>query len=374
MIRRLALALCLGLWLPTAASAQDAVRAAEARYLAVTPLPIDARRDAAAWRDWRAEAAVEDRAGMDADRIAELDAAVARDRALADHVVTFESLVRTCPPLGVHDCRVEAAGVLNTPGDEETGAAPATLYWQQARGYSDFGGAEAAVLIYLAGADGRLRPAAWVQTAIVHEPPVLIEGQGDLYVAVPGYHDGTGHMNADVLFRWTPGAGRPFTQIDVESWKDGLAEVLPPGLEVWKGVAWRWRYLMAETSLWQQNDANCCPTGGEAWMDFRIEGDALVLDNLYADPDLEAFLMTTPPDAVAWMGRWTGCAHWAGEEPNDAARRAEIEAAVVELRCEALESDWIALKARYAGDPVLLARIARFGSPDPTSVAVSPRS
>ena len=91
-------------------------------------------------------------------------------------------------------------------------------------------------------------------------------------------HGGTGAHNADVIFRLTDSADRPLRQIDNFSWRDDLDDRLPRGLEVWKGVNFAYEALMAETSLWRSNDANCCPTGGEAYLDFEICDDRLVAD------------------------------------------------------------------------------------------------
>lgn len=359
MLRRLAVAFALTLATAAPAAAQQAVERAEAAYLASTPLPMDARDQAREWRAWWRETDPSDRPAMEAERLAELELATARDRQLAGHVTDFDSLATQCPPLGPDACRVEAAGVLMLRADPEAGEPARSLYWQQLR----TGGGEdmprAAVILYTPRSDGRLAARSWVQTAVVHEPPVLTEGYGDLYVAIPGYHDGTGRMNADVLFRWTRGADRPFTQIDVTSWKTDLAGRLPPGLEVWKGVGYRWPALMAETSLWQVDDANCCPTGGDAWVALVVEGDRLGIEDLQVNDPVIAAALTTPPDIFAWASRRLNCDHWLGEDAYDAERGAQIEAAVSDLQCDRLEADEAALVDRYADDAASLALIAR---------------
>lgn len=359
MLRRLAVALALTLVTAAPVYAQTAVDRAEADYLAATPLPVDARDAAREWRLWWQETDPAERPAMEAERIAELERATARDRQLAGHITDFDSLATACPPLGPDACRVEAAGVVLLPADAETGTPARSLYWQQLRTGGQWDMPLAAVVLYTPMADGRLEARSWVQTAIVHEPPVLIEGYDDLYVAIPGYHDGTGRMNADVLFRWVLDAEHPFTQIDVTSWKADLADQLPPGLAVWKGVGYRWPALMAETSLWQDNDANCCPTGGDAWVSLAIEGDRLVIEHLQVNDPLITAATTIPADILGWAGRRLGCDHWSGEDAYDAERGAQIEAAVAELQCDRLEADEAALVAHYAGDAVSLARIER---------------
>ena len=58
----------------------------------------------------------------------------------------------------------------------------------------------------------------------------------------------------------------------------------------------------------------------------------------------------SPQEVRDFLQRRTDCQHWAGEEGYDAARRAEINAAYVKLRCATLAADEAALKARYSGN------------------------
>ena len=80
-----------------------------------------------------------------------------------------------------------------------------------------------------------------------------------------------------------------------------------------------------------------------------------------AAQDLDAILKrfnaarkTVPADVGAYMDRAEGCWHFAGEEPYDAARRAEIDRALTDLRCARLKEDATALRRKYARSaPVL---------------------
>lgn len=71
-----------------------------------------------------------------------------------------------------------------------------------------------------------------------------------------------------------------------------LADLLPDGLAIWKGVAIDYETLSGRSALWRPEDANCCPTGGTlefslrfnddrtafAVRDFRIVADATTAD------------------------------------------------------------------------------------------------
>jgi len=57
-----------------------------------------------------------------------------------------------------------------------------------------------------------------------------------------------------------------------------------------------------------------------------------------------------PKDVQLYVAQRSDCEHWTGEEPYDAARKAEIEANVVEL-CTGLDARLAALRKRHADDP-----------------------
>ncbi len=83
------------------------------------------------------------------------------------------------------------------------------------------------------------------------------------------------------------------------------------------------------------------------------------------DPLIDA-AMRVPAEVFEWMGRRLQCDHWQGEEGYDADRRAQIAAAVRDLRCEAEPADGAALKVKYADNAMLMALIARTaGASDP---------
>jgi len=74
----------------------------------------------------------------------------------------------------------------------------------------------------------------------------------------------------------------------------------------------------------------------------------------------------TPRDVADYAGRREGCNHWAGEEGYDADRRAEINKAIADLKCTALDRDERRLRHRYRHNPEALQQIkkARVAYPD----------
>lgn len=69
---------------------------------------------------------------------------------------------------------------------------------------------------------------------------------------------------------------------------------------------------------------------------------------------LSCALAATPRDVARYIDRRQGCNHWAGEEGYDAARRAEINKAIDDLRCTALDRDGRVLRQRYRHNPAVL--------------------
>jgi hypothetical protein len=66
-----------------------------------------------------------------------------------------------------------------------------------------------------------------------------------------------------------------------------------------------------------------------------------------------------PPDVQHFIVRWQDCTHWLGEPPYDTARARQIEEAVA-ATCPGLDARAEALRARYAAEPDILARLAGY--------------
>ena len=76
------------------------------------------------------------------------------------------------------------------------------------------------------------------------------------------------------------------------------------------------------------------------------------------DPPLLAGLRKDmPADVSDFIRRAVTCNHWAGEEPYDEERRAQMAEAVASLRCRELDTDQRALAKQYDGNAEVLRRI-----------------
>ena len=322
-----------------------------------SPTPRQLEADQRDWVRYREADEYGTGAEGDDERIDYLNRLAARDRALGQIVLPNADLPNACIGEALKGCSSRAGGWLTAPDGQR-------LYWQMQDGFTDETGVSGGfVLLGDAGAArmGPIKPIGWAYEGYRYEAPVSLFIDGHLYVAVSGRMQGTGNGNADVLFRWTPGETRELTQVDNWSWRESLAEQLPRGLEVWKGVDYRYNDegVWAWTLLWREGDGNCCASGGSAMLEFRIEDDRLILHTVSPRDAIVEVAISEPIEVLDFVGRASMCAHWGGEEPYDADRRAEIEAAVTELRCEALPAEAARLKAQYADDRATLALLTR---------------
>lgn len=76
-------------------------------------------------------------------------------------------------------------------------------------------------------------------------------------------------------------------------------------------------------------------------------------------PGVSALQEGMPSEVRDFIRRAVNCNHWAGEEPYNEERRAQMAAAVSSLRCRELDTDQKELRSRHAKDAAVLARIAR---------------
>lgn len=260
----------------TAAAPQDGQRRAEAAFAAaeaVSPTPLRMKREHQEWLQERV---------MDGSDVAETDerwaerwtTAAARDARVRALAVDARRLPTDCVDIGISDCTTPTGGYLNIRGH--------LLMWQLQEGFTPEDGKTAGYVL-MTGTD-RLRAETWGHDGVWYEAPRVLWIADQAYVGVAGVMAGTGAYNADALYRFTPGADHPLTEIDNESWRDiDLPALLPTGLEIWKGVAFNYDTMTARTGLWRPSDGNCCPSGGEATLSFEIVGDRLALVELIKD-------------------------------------------------------------------------------------------
>lgn len=184
--------------------------------------------------------------------------------------VSLKSLGDTCLETTLKNCTVAAAGYV-APRDTSR------LAYQIQSGVDEYEGMAGGVVVFVE-TDGAWELLASDFNGVWYQLPRLSEAEPILF-HLPGVTAGTGSFNADVLFEFSAD-DKEWRRVDMDSWWEGVEAKLPKGLEIWKGVTYDfgedyWGEYVARTSLWQETDANCCPTGGSAVIHFTVEDGAL---------------------------------------------------------------------------------------------------
>jgi hypothetical protein len=95
----------------------------------------------------------------------------------------------------------------------------------------------------------------------VYEMPELVETAAGTVLELKIALDGTGHGNESEYYLRKKGA---WQKIESKSWVDDVIKKIPPGVQMWKGLWIDLETMTAKAGLYKKDDANCCPTGGEA--------------------------------------------------------------------------------------------------------------
>lgn len=345
--------LCLGLTaspalaqeppiLPEVATAYEAALATS-----VTPRRlIDEQR---AWLAGRDRNAVGEPNDIDRERIAELEARAAMDQAIMTATVT-DALPGECFGPALLACTSPIGGYLTDPNGTD-------LAWQMQRGLLPDGETEGhGVVVTAFDPGGQSVPSVWVFGQAQRLPPQYIERAGRRFLVLPARHDFLDDAE-DVVFEWSDGAR--LSQIDTWSWRDDLAERLPPGLTLPRNVAIDMAELTARTPLWLGDGDTDEPTGGEATLRFVLDGDRLVLDTVRVRDPLLELAVVTPPEVFDYAVRRTGCNDFVGLFSHNAEDNAFVRDAIARLRCAALEEDREALKLAFSDRADVWHTIAR---------------
>lgn len=194
----------------------------------------------------------------------------AEGRPLGPVLARPATLETRCLGAVLRDCRVTAAGVAVSEDGRRR------VLWQQQHGHTEADGLRAGIVL-LAEARGGWRLLGWSFEGFRFDPPRIVGQDGELLLHVVGRRGNTGTANTDLLFRLERGA---WAEVETESWFDALAARLPAGLEPWNAMDLDPQAMAGRQALAREGDANCCPSGGAALLDFRIANRALVLEEV----------------------------------------------------------------------------------------------
>ena len=97
----------------------------------------------------------------------------------------------------------------------------------------------------------------------------------------------------------------------------------------------------------------------------RVRSLAFFLSGAAASPAMaQDYPQGLPPPIQRFVERAIDCDHWQGEYPYDADRRAQIDHALRQLRCQTLPSERAALEKRYRHNPSVLKQLDEWAGPE----------
>ena len=113
----------------------------------------------------------------------------------------------------------------------------------------------------------------------IYRKPEIIKNSIGRFMYVPISESGSGDYNHSEYYLWRPNANDGVS-INSESWGEDFWKRIPSGLSVRKGIWPDIRTMTAEASLYREGDANCCPTGGTAFIKFTLKDNQFVVDSV----------------------------------------------------------------------------------------------
>lgn len=129
----------------------------------------------------------------------------------------------------------------------------------------------------------RFLPVLYVKPELqIERLQVMKVGNEDL-LAYSTTISGTGHFTVDYYF--TLDHGIPKSVHYNSALREELQKILPKGDGVWKGGGFNADTFMFSHSVWEEGNANCCPTGGSVEVVFGLEkGQFVVKSSRYEKP------------------------------------------------------------------------------------------
>jgi hypothetical protein len=104
----------------------------------------------------------------------------------------------------------------------------------------------------------------------VYEKPAIVTNAFGTLMHVPVRLDGTGNGNESEYYLWSEKT-REWELLDSSSWIEELQQQLPAGLSINSGVWPDIEKMTAEVPLYREDDANCCPSGGVAFVRLTLK-------------------------------------------------------------------------------------------------------
>lgn len=209
------------------------------------------------------------------------------------------NLAKSCLVEAVVNCVVESAGFLNAGDERRT----RQIAWQYVSGLEPNGGIPLRMTIAWDISGDQPQLIGLTSTEGDAQPPRLVDNGEDIILHFPARTAGTGEGNADSLFLYRDTG---WVNIGMQGWKDELPARLPKGMGLWKGVEYDYYGLSSYFPIWRDSDANCCATGGNAYVVFKIVNNRLAIDTLdfTPDPAVQVKPIFCPIERAVYRSSW----------------------------------------------------------------------
>jgi hypothetical protein len=145
--------------------------------------------------------------------------------------------------------------------------------------FSTTGSEKPVAKLILLGDRSQFRPVVWIldDAGVTFTPSRIIEVAGTPVLVSRHRVSGTGNFYFEDYFVFDRDKAIPINLgIDAVIAAE-LARTLPPGRSVWKGGGFDIDSLRYSSGVWNEHDANCCPTGGRIEMTLGIRGNTVIV-------------------------------------------------------------------------------------------------
>jgi hypothetical protein len=119
-------------------------------------------------------------------------------------------------------------------------------------------------------------------TGAMIEPAFILKAGTNEILGTRDRIPGTGNYYYEDYF-WFSSAGA--VRLNLEAIGEATKSVLPSGSGIWKGGGLDMRSLLYRTCVWNKGDANCCPSGGEVVVRFRLEAGRVIVTSKHFDTE-----------------------------------------------------------------------------------------
>jgi hypothetical protein len=174
----------------------------------------------------------------------------------------------------ISKCRVAEFGTIGIVDNKTYYYALYALHPNWDKEYNDELRSNAAMLVFVGEGSSRevklyLERADSEIGMIWYEKPEIIQNAFGTLLYLPIALSGTGVGNVSEYYIWDKRA-KEWQLLGSEAWQEEFRLKVPTNLHIAKGIWPDLKTMTADIGLYKKDDANCCPTGGRAYVKLKI--------------------------------------------------------------------------------------------------------